>query len=205
MGRSKILQAGKSYSFRQYFEMPYEPDEILAEFGYELTLEKLTLPKVSQTLERLPALRQQMEDVLPFVSLSSEMARREVLVSPVLMEVVRLCHCQLRIEYPLVVNDWLKGSLDYLLRSQASVAVVEAKRDDLSRGFTQLAIELIALAETDERDIVYGAVTIGEAWRFGKLNRLNRKISQDLTLYKVPDELEQVLSTLVGIMQENPD
>ncbi|MEO1182442.1 MAG: hypothetical protein AAFX51_16700 [Cyanobacteria bacterium J06636_28] len=205
MGRSKILQAGKSYSFRQYFEMPYEPDEILAEFGYELTLEKLTLPKVSQTLERLPALRQQMEDVLPFVSLSSEMARREVLVSPVLMEVVRLCHCQLRIEYPLVVNDWLKGSLDYLLRSQASVAVVEAKRDDLSRGFTQLAIELIALAETDERDIVYGAVTIGEAWRFGKLNRLNRKISQDLTLYKVPDELEQVLATLVGIMQENPD
>ncbi|MEO0738751.1 MAG: hypothetical protein AAFZ35_18305 [Cyanobacteria bacterium J06649_12] len=205
MGRSKILQAGKSYSFRQYFEMPYEPDEILAEFGYELTLEKLTLPKVSQTLERLPALRQQMEDVLPFVSLSSEMARREVLVSPVLMEVVRLCHCQLRIEYPLVVNDWLKGSLDYLLRSQASVAVVEAKRDDLSRGFTQLAIELIALAETDERDIVYGAVTIGEAWRFGKLNRLNRNISQDLTLYKVPDELEQVLATLVGIMQENPD
>ena len=127
------------------------------------------------------------------------------LVSPVLMEVVRLCHCQLRIEYPLVVNDWLKGSLDYLLRSQASVAVVEAKRDDLSRGFTQLAIELIALAETDERDIVYGAVTIGEAWRFGKLNRLNRNISQDLTLYKVPDELEQVLATLVGIMQENPD
>ena len=125
MGRSKILQAGKSYSFRQYFEMPYEPDEILAEFGYELTLEKLTLPKVSQTLERLPALRQQMEDVLPFVSLSSEMARREVLVSPVLMEVVRLCHCQLRIEYPLVVNDWLKGSLDYLLsfHSSATAAV----------------------------------------------------------------------------------
>ncbi|MEM9483727.1 MAG: hypothetical protein AAGA83_08550 [Cyanobacteria bacterium P01_F01_bin.116] len=203
MARTKILQEGKSYSFRQYLEMPYEPDEILAEFGYNLTLDKLILPNAQQSFERLPSLRQQMEDVLPFVSLSSEIARREVLVSPVLMEVVRVCHCQFRIEYPLMVNDWLKGSLDYLLRAKTSVAVVEAKRDDLSRGFTQLAIELIALAEAEDRDVAYGAVTIGEAWRFGKLDKLNRKISQDLTLYKVPDELEQVLAILVGIMQAN--
>ena len=50
---------------------------------------------------------------------------------------------------------------------------------------------------------LYGAVTIGEAWRFGKLDRCDRKISQDLNLYKVPDELEQLLSILVGIVKGN--
>lgn len=39
MTRPTILQPGQSYSFRQYFEMAYEPDNILAEFGYTLFLE----------------------------------------------------------------------------------------------------------------------------------------------------------------------
>ena len=203
MVQRKILQEGQSYSFRQYFELPYEPDDILAEFGYGLTVGKLPLPQGKQTSERLPSIRQQMDDVLPLISLSSEMARREVMVAPVLMEVVRLCRCQLKIEYPLVVNERLKGNLDYLLRSESSLAVVEAKREDLSRGFTQLAVELIALAEVEDQDTFYGAVTIGEAWRFGKLDKSNRRISQDLTLYRVPDELEQVLSILVGIIEQS--
>jgi len=58
--------------------------------------------------------------------------------------------------------------LDYLLRSQKNLLVIEAKNDDLTRGFTQLAVELIALAEVEENNILYGAVTIGDVWRFGK-------------------------------------
>jgi hypothetical protein len=197
----KILQEGQSYFFRSYFELAYEPDEVLREFGYGLKLGQLGLPASEGTFERLPGLRQQMEAVLPWVSLSSETARREVLVAPVLMEVVRLCQCQLKIEYPLVVNDWLKGNLDYLLRSQTSLTVIEAKRDDLTRGFTQLAVELIALAEVEAQDILYGAVTIGEAWRFGKLDKTQALITQDLGLYKVPDELETLMAILVGILE----
>ncbi|MEM9218604.1 MAG: hypothetical protein AAGD25_30215 [Cyanobacteria bacterium P01_F01_bin.150] len=203
MTRQKILKDGQSYSFRQYFDMPYDSDDILSELGYDLIVEKLTLPQSSQSFERLLAIQQQMEDVLPLISLSSEMARREVLVAPVLIEVVRICRCQLKIEYPLAVSDRLKGTLDYLLRASSSFAVVEAKRDDLSRGFTQLAVELIALAEAEDQDVVYGAITIGEAWRFGRLDNAKRQISQDLTLYKAPDELEQLLQILVGIMQQN--
>lgn len=200
MGRTRILTEGQSYTFRSYFELPYEADEILAELGYGLTLGKLELPHTQQSFERLPALRQQIEDVLPWVSLSSETARREVLVAPLLLEVVRTCRCQLKIEYPLTVSDWLKGSLDYLLRAESSLTVIEAKRDDLSRGFTQLAAALIALAEVEDREIFYGAVTIGEAWRFGKLDKRDRNIAQDLNLYKIPDELEQLLSISVGIV-----
>ena len=201
MSNTKILQSGQSYSFRNYFELPYEADEVLAEFGYTLNLSKLSLPQIQRPFERLPAIRQQIDEVLPFVSLSSEIARREVLVAPILLEVVRLCRCQLKIEYPLMVNEWLKGNLDYLLRAQSSLTVIEAKRDDLSRGFTQLAVELIALAEVEEQDVFYGAVTIGEAWRFGRLDKSHRQIAQDLNLYKVPDELEILMSILVAIVE----
>jgi hypothetical protein len=200
MSRRKILQEDQSYTFRSYFDMPYEVDEILAEFGYTLLSARLSLPKSDRPLPRLPALQQQIEEILPYVSLSSETAKREMLVAPILTEVVRSCHCQLRIEYPLTVSNWLKGELDYLVRSKCSFTVIEAKRDDLTRGFTQLAVELIAIAQAEETDSVYGAVTIGEIWRFGKLDSLAQQITQDLTLYQVPDRLPELLSILIGIV-----
>lgn len=48
------------------------------------------------------------------ISLSSETARRETLVAPILLEIISICQCQLKIEYPLRVNERLKGTLDYL-------------------------------------------------------------------------------------------
>lgn len=46
----KILQAAKSYTFCSYFEMPYEPDQILAELGYRFVSDRLTLPQTRQSL-----------------------------------------------------------------------------------------------------------------------------------------------------------
>jgi hypothetical protein len=195
-----ILQEGQSYTFRSYFEMPYEPDEILAEFGYRLERSRLLLPKISQQLARLANLQQQIEESLLLVSLSSETARRETLVAPVLLEVARYCQCQLRIEYPLIVNNWLKGNLDYLLWLENNLLVIEAKNDDLTRGFTQLAVEMIALAESKNQDILYGAVTIGDAWRFGILSRTQKLITQDIALYRVPDDLDVLVRSLIGII-----
>lgn len=57
-----------------------------------------------------------------------------------------VCQKILRIEYPVKVNNLLQGNLDYLIRSIHSLIVVQAKRDDLTRGFTQLAVEAIALS-----------------------------------------------------------
>lgn len=34
MSKQKILQEGTSYTFRSYFELPYDTDEVLSEFGY---------------------------------------------------------------------------------------------------------------------------------------------------------------------------
>jgi hypothetical protein len=201
MTKPPILQQGQSYTFRSYFEMPYEPDEILAELGYALMRSRLSLPKTTKPFERLPELRQRIEKILPLVSLTSETARRETLVAPVLIEVATYCNCQLRIEYPLTVNNWLKGNLDYLLRSTQSLLVVEAKNDDMTRGFTQMAVELIALSKIEEQDVFYGAVTIGNAWQFGILNVIEQQINQDIALYSIPDDLEELMNILVGISQ----
>src|SRR5919202_1238061 len=201
MSRIKILQENQSYTFRSYFELPYEADDILAELNYSLLRAELSLPKTTRQLDRLPELQQRIRAFLPFISLSNEAARRETLVSPVLLEVVIYCQCQLRIEYPLTVNNWLKGNLDYLLRSTNSLLVIEAKHDDLTRGFTQLAVKLIALSHIEEQTVFYRAVTIGDVWRFGKLDRNSQQITQDINLFKVPDDLDNLASVLVGIVE----
>lgn len=46
----------------------------------------------------------------------------------------------------MVVNEQLKSTLDYYLQSQdQELLVIEAKNADMQRGFTQLAVELIAV------------------------------------------------------------
>lgn len=203
MSKIKILDQNQSYTFQSYFELPYETDEILAEFGYSLLKTELFLPKTSQTLEQILLVKNKIKTLLPYINLSNETARRETLVSPLLIEIVCFCHGQLRIEYPLKVNNWLKGTLDYLLRFTNNLIVIEAKNDDLTKGFTQLAVELIALSEVEEPNIFYGAVTMGDIWRFGMLNKETKQIFQDLNLFKIPDDIEELGKVLVGILQND--
>ena len=201
MPKYKILQEGASYTFRSYCEMNAEPEDILSDLGYQLLTARLVLPKTVTVLTWEKELQNRLERSLMVVTLTSEMARRETLVAPILLEIASHCKAQLRIEYPLSVNNWLKGNLDYLVRSTQSMVVIEAKKDDLTRGFTQLAAELIALAQLQELKSIYGAVTIGDAWRFGYLDAVNKTITQDIALYRIPDDLAEVMNILVGILE----
>ncbi len=201
MPKRKILQEDRDYTFRSYFELAEDPDEILAEFDYTLVIAELYLPQTTKDLSWLTGLKQKIKRILPFVRLNNETARRETLVSPILLEIVDYCQCQLRIEYPLKVSNWLKGNLDYLLRSKNDLLVIEAKNDDITRGFTQLAVELIALSQVEESNIFYGAVTMGDVWWFGRLDRSKKEIVQDINLFKIPDDLENLASVLVGILE----
>jgi hypothetical protein len=198
----RILQPEANYTFRSFFELPNDPDEILAEFGYRYAKARLSLPQATQPLPGLEGLKVQIEETLPYVQLTSEMAKREVLIAPVLLRVATICHQVLRFEYPLKVNNWLQGNLDYLIRAKHQVVVVEAKRDDLTRGFTQLAVEMIALSMLEDAPhCIYGTVTMGDFWIFGYLNRETKEITQDFGGYQVPDQVEKLVRVLVGILQ----
>jgi hypothetical protein len=202
MSHLKILQADANYSFRSYFELPNDTDEILAEFGYGFRTARLQLPRTPRPLAGLHELQQQIEETLPFVPLTSETAKREILIAPILSRVAVICQQILRIEYPLKVNNLLQGNLDYLIRAAQSVVVVEAKRDDLTRGFTQLAVEMIALAMLEEAPaVLYGVVTIGNLWIFGVLDRDAKIITQDIGSFTLPDNLEDLVRILVGLLE----
>ena len=195
----KILQSDVSYTFSKFFEMNAEVDEIVADFGYTLKRKKLNLPTYEGELERLQELSDRIEEILPFVSLTTEIARRELLISRVVTEVVHYTKAQLRIEYPLKVSDQLQGSLDYLLRTDTQVIIIEAKKEDLTNGLKQLAVEMIALDQWMESSQTHliGAVSTGTLWQFSQLDREHKRIDQGLENYRVPEDINPLMRILV--------
>lgn len=197
-----ILRSDRSYAFADYFELNYSTEEIIAEFGYQYTLTRLTLPtgRIDADTQRLQATFYRQ---LPHVALTSETARREVLVAPILLELLEYLTFKIDIEYPVYVNERLKGTLDYLLRATDAFVVVEAKKADMEKGFTQLAVELIALDQYVETasDDLYGAVTVGDLWRFGVLRRQAKRIEKDIESFRVPADLDALFQVLMGILQ----
>ncbi len=209
MVRGPILDPDRSYTFSNYFDLSAEPDEILAEFGCSLQRQALELPSLDDRPESLATvadLKASLERRLPLVSLTSEAARREVLIAPVVLALIDCTQAQLRIEYSINVSDRLKGSLDYYLQNQQNLLIIEAKNADLDRGFTQLAVELIALDQwtASEAQRLYGAVSTGNIWQFGCFDRAQQQIIQDLNLYRVPADLADLFQHLVAILTHSP-
>jgi len=200
--KKQILEEGKSYTFSDYFELSNPTKEIVAEFGYQLRLERIDLPEHSfdGSLEKL---KNTFYKKMPHISLNSETAKREMLVAPVLLELLDFIEIDIDIEYPLNVSNYLKGNIDYFIRSSGSLVVIEAKKADMERGFSQLAVEMIAvdkyIEETDAP--IYGAVTVGDLWRFGVLDRKEKLILKDIDSYRVPSDLEELFSVFVGILR----
>jgi len=131
------------------------------------------------------------------------MARREFLIAPVLMEVIYYTKARVKVGYYLTVSEQLKGELDYYLKSQSQLLVIEAKNADLQRSFTQLAVELIAVSQAQlaKGDILYGAVSVGNIWQFAVLHSQEQQVVQDLNLYRVPADLQELLPIIVGILE----
>ncbi len=204
-----ILDNHQSYTFSRYFELGLEAKELAQEFGYSLTRKILTLPQYPGDLDRLLELRERIEEVLPFVPLTNEFARREILISRVVTELIHYTQAELRIEYTLKVSNWLQGNLDYLLRvsSVNQLLVIEAKYEDLTRGFTQLIAELVALDQwigsttIEQQPIFIGVVSTGTIWQFAKLDRNAKHFEQSVNSYRVPEDLEQVMRILVAALK----
>jgi hypothetical protein len=200
---ARILDPNQAYTFSKIFDLKIPADDLAGEFGYTLNRSVLNLPQHQGELDRLQELRARIEEILPYVDLASESSRREILISRIVTELVHYTKAQLRIEYPLKVTEQLQGYLDYLLRSQTELLVIEAKRQDLDYGFTQLIAEMIALdlwERTPDQPVLVGAVTTGKIWQFGLLHRESRQIQQGLESYRVPEDLNDLMRILVAVL-----
>ena len=199
--RFKILNPTESYTFSQYFNLPYASEDILSDLGCSLEQQDLELPKAQLDRAVTQAVRTTIEQNLNIVTLSSEMARRAAVIAPIVLAVCKHIQARLRIEYMLKVNDWLKGTLDYYIKNRNRLIVIAAKQADLTRGFTQLAVELIALDQWEDSDNpIYGAVTSGDLWKFGAFDRTSKTVYEDRSLYLIPKDIEMLMSILVGII-----
>ncbi len=198
-----ILPEGPA-TFADYFKLNADLPKILDAFGVSYRIDACELPRKGLESARLGDLKRRLVETFPHVSLTSEVARREFLIAPVLMEAAHSANARIQVEFPLEVDEQLKGTLDYFIEAaEHRMLIVEAKNGDVTRGFAQLAVELVALdrwvGDSPEAQL-YGAVSVGDVWKFGFLNRPEQLLTEDLNTYSVPTDVEQVVETLVAIL-----
>ncbi|WP_414619348.1 hypothetical protein [Calothrix sp. CCY 0018] len=199
MSRKPLLDSNRYYTFSNYFELGFSADDLVAEFGYSFERNFINLPQYSGNLDRITDLKLRIEEILPYVDLENEATRREILIAPIITDLIHYSRAKLKIEYPIKVSNLLQGKLDYLLRSITNIIVIEAKQADINRGFTQLTTEMIALdqwIDSDQSEIL-GAVTTGNIWQFGVLYREQKLIKEGINLYRVTEELETIIRILL--------
>jgi len=204
------FKEGKKYTFSDYFDFNNPPEEIANAFGYQFETQILNFANVkgfenfeNSDIKKLQAI---FYENLPKITFNSEMAKREFMIAPLLWEILRHVKAKINVEYPIEIDEKLGGMLDYLIRSEQEIIIIEAKKGDLEKGFNQLIAELIAMdkyqRDNESLKFLYGAVSIGELWRFGILNREAKNILRDLHTYRVPEDIEDIFSIIIGILKK---
>jgi hypothetical protein len=176
--------------------------------------DKIDLFTDIEAIEPSVSLRDHLAELVPIaLGFNTEQARREYIISPVLIEAKRRSKTEINVLPGVMLKvdepKGLTGYCDYLIARSSKlyylespiVAVVEAKREDLVAGLGQCAAEMVAIQLFNEKDgrptpVVHGAVTSGSNWRFLRLDGSNLFI--DAKEYFL-DDLPRVLGILVRI------
>jgi len=195
-----ILKPDKQYTFPEIFELNVTIADLLNELGYAYCTQRLDLARSPIPSEIVQQLQDKFYRRSPNISFNSEAARREFIISQILWELVDHAQLYIEVEYK-TGNERLRGNLDYLLRGEHHYIIIEAKNDEMERGFRQLAVELIAAADHLKLDKLYGAVTTGEFWRFGLLDREKGTITRDINSFTIPAGLAELMETLAGLIE----
>jgi hypothetical protein len=204
MKKNSIISDDSIYTFSDYFKLVDYRDEIIEYFGYSFSATQYKFPHSDTKVLNLKTLRENIEKNINYIGINTEIAKREFMIAPVLMSLIDFVHPKIKVEFPLIFNHQLKGTLDYYLQSKDNLLVIEAKNSDLERGFMQLAVELIALDKWTDKEMpkLYGAVSTGSIWQFAILNRKTKVIHQDLNLFRVPADLTELFSVLIAILNK---
>jgi hypothetical protein len=152
------------------------------------------------------------ENVDLAVAISTEKARSELIIAPILLEVRRRRDREISlfsgIEFNVDASRGLSGFCDFLLSLSKEqllvrapvITVVEAKNENLRSGLAQCIAEMVAAQlfnQQHQQPIkrIYGAVTIGTIWQFMRLE--GQTVAVDLKEYYIRD-LDQILGILLS-------
>src|SRR5437867_9694417 len=90
--RPSPLTMQAELTFTDYFKLNLDTDEVVAYFGYGYTSAAITLPHVDTPIPWYADLHERLTASLPYVSLTSETARREFLIAPIILDLARYQH-----------------------------------------------------------------------------------------------------------------
>lgn len=145
---------------------------------------------------------------------ASEAARCENVIYPILREVYKKYADSFTLwsHQSISCDAQLNGTPDYLISTKSAlgktvlespiIVVVEAKRSDFIEGWGQCLAELVAAQKinNDNTIPVYGIVTDGALWEFGKLEE--NLFTQNETVLAVSD-LKRVFGAIGYLMHAN--
>ena len=191
-------------------------DTLIQQFGLHVVMEA----DVFAGIEAIPASARLLETLAETVPLalavSTEKAKSELIISPVLVEARRQFMGRVSlfsgVDFSVEPDVGLGGVCDFLfslsplqLIVQAPVvAVVEAKNDNLKSGLGQCFAEMLAAQRFNARrglelSSLYGVVTTGGLWKFLRLSGSEAVV--DETEYGIK-QLSAILGILVFMIRE---
>jgi hypothetical protein len=173
--------------------------QVKSDFGLTLIEGQRFLPEITSVSPTNPYLKDFLTETLPLaISMGSEKARSELLVSPVLVELRRILDRKISFfsgeEFNVDATIGLNGVCDFVLSRSPeqlileapAVIIVEAKKDNIKGGFGQCIAEMIAAQRFNHESgqpvhTIYGTVTTGNIWTFLQLQ--GSTVTIDLTDY----------------------
>lgn len=159
-----------------------------------------------------------LQENLPLaVSINTEKARSELIISDVLIEVRKRFNRKISffsgIEFTVDKEKDLTGYCDFLISLSPEqlfvkspvIAVVEAKNENIMSGLGQCIAEMVAVRlfneqESNEIPVTYGTVTSGIAWKFLKLK--DNTIYVDLRDYSIEANPGQIIGILSQMIEQ---
>ena len=167
-----------------------------------------------------PDFQAQLDLTVPLaLATSTEKARSEFIIAPVLLEIWKLRDRKIGllsgVDFSIDAAQGLNGICDYIITGSPEqlyvrapvMVVVEAKNEDLKKGYAQCIAEMVAAQrfnarEGTSKDRIYGAVTIGELWRFMELQGTTVRV--DARSYHI-DRLSKIVGILMAFTEpSNP-
>ena len=182
---------------------------------FSLTIEETTdlFPDVPAVALR-PDFQAQLTRIGPLaLRVSTEKARSEFLIAPILAELWLLNDQQIGVlsgvEFDVDESQGLNGFCDYIITRSPELLfvrapilmMVEAKNEDMKKGYAQCIAEMIAAQrfnaqESSSTEKTHGVVTIGEKWKFMELEGVTVRIdSHDYYL----EHLDKILGILLHL------
>ncbi|MBZ4194558.1 MAG: hypothetical protein LAE24_09675 [Candidatus Contendobacter sp.] len=141
-------------------------------------------------------LKKNLEFKVPIaLAINTEKARSELIISEILIELKRILNGQISlfsgVSLDVDKEQGLNGYCDFMISKSPEqffikaplIAIVEAKNENIPSGIGQCIAEMIAAKLFNERAgqplaTLYGAVTIGNLWKFLKYKGNNVFIDQ---------------------------